>query len=249
MKNILIKFLNARRRRRQFKFKDNIATSLNILEAVIKILDRHNIDYYLDFGTLIGALREKAFIPWDDDVDISLLTTKNCEEVKQLIIKELDSNKLKVTTGTLRNSESSRSAILRWLEPQKPNQQKVNFKKSDNLRIIKIKNFKSICTGPQSKFLMKFGILSRLLCEGNSCLDIFIKYDKDDRFYWIAQNRIHSLPKKYAIKELVEVDFYHLKCKIPRSYNEYLTAIYGDWQVKKENWQYYEKGTCASKTI
>lgn len=42
-------------------------------EMLIKldeICHRHNLRYYLAFGTCIGAMREKGFIPWDHDVDV-----------------------------------------------------------------------------------------------------------------------------------------------------------------------------------
>ena len=53
--------------------KRSWASQMEILEKVSDICARHGIRWFADYGTLMGAVRHHGFIPWDDDLDISML--------------------------------------------------------------------------------------------------------------------------------------------------------------------------------
>lgn len=55
---------------------DNLRKSqlrqLEMLKVIVDICNRHNLTYWLDAGSLLGAVRHGGFIPWDDDMDIAM---------------------------------------------------------------------------------------------------------------------------------------------------------------------------------
>lgn len=57
---------------REISLREAQLLQLKILKWFHEFCEEHNLRYYLHFGTLIGAVRHKGFIPWDEDIDITM---------------------------------------------------------------------------------------------------------------------------------------------------------------------------------
>ena len=81
---------------------------LGILEEIDRICRKHNISYWLDGGSLLGAVRHGGFIPWDDDIDIAM-PQDDARRFAEVAPKELPST-LRLQTP---DTENTREPIMK----------------------------------------------------------------------------------------------------------------------------------------
>ena len=91
------------------------------------------------------------------------------------------------------------------------------FNKGD-LRMIKIR---------KRRF---FGLL-----KGNVCLDVFIKYTKNENTYWEIDNKTKSVPKSFYTR-FKTIIFQNKEYTVPNETDDYLSYRYGDWQTPVKEW-------------
>jgi len=64
------------------------AAQIEVMEEIRRICKKHNLKFFAQWGTLLGAVRHKGFIPWDDDMDLAMVR-EDFETFKQIAKDEL----------------------------------------------------------------------------------------------------------------------------------------------------------------
>ncbi len=98
---------------------------LDILKEVLKVCEENNFDCIAIDGTLLGAVRHKGFIPWDDDIDVGVLR-KDYDKLIEILKEKLPAH-LKVAT------DRERYAYFMQIEDTRT-RVKLNFAKNELAR-------------------------------------------------------------------------------------------------------------------
>ena len=86
--------------------------SLEIAKYVAKLCKEHDVKFFLYAGSLIGAVREHGFIPWDDDMDI-LFTPPEYEKFREVWDKYADKERFTFWEQGKGHNDHTLSASIR----------------------------------------------------------------------------------------------------------------------------------------
>ena len=231
---------------------------LKILDAVSEYCENTSIKYWLDNGTLLGAIRHNGYIPWDDDIDIGMLRP----DFDRFIQTFNDSQK-RYRVHCIDNDPDFYYAFAKVLDTQtvlyEPDEN--GMKLSVNIDIFvydnapddskllnkayNIRDFyqnanllRNLNNEPSGGFLRKCVIKTIRLSLRLFPKDYFIKkmVENAKKYNGTVKNRVGNFTSysriycdKSLLKSCVDHIFEGKSYKIPVGYDQWLRAFYGDY--------------------
>lgn len=229
---------------------------LEMVKDVDKLCKKHKIPYYLAYGSVLGAVRHKGFIPWDDDFDI-IMKYDDYKKFISICQKELDSKKYFVQTldtdpnyyltfGKIRNIETT------LIEENNKDEKMVNGVYIDIFPIVGYPEgkLKQIVLNINRAFLLSanrnvinnkilqfvFKIILKIFGKERIikyCYKECVKYNCDDCDKVVSifdgDGMKINLTSNDILGKPKRVVFEDMKLPIPEKYDKYLKHIYGDY--------------------
>ena len=234
---------------------------VKILDKLVEICEKHDIEYFLAYGTLLGAVRHKGFIPWDDDIDV-YMKPSDYYKFKSVMA----SNKEEGYFYQALETEKYHSLTFSKLRMNNTSVIEEKLKKEDIHNGIYIDIFPLLPFFDDDKLNKKFFSrmkLLNLLIEAD--LKDRSKYNHYGRFgkvmskiFKLIPRRIRNILARNLLKKILlpsdeynkyicmfdnnvfdkklfsestDVEFEGKKYTSPKNYDKYLTDIYGDYMT------------------
>lgn len=230
---------------------------IEILDEVDRLCKKNNIKYFLSGGTLLGAIRHKGFIPWDDDIDL-WMTRKNYKRFKKIIKSEMDSKYcavdyftnihfplsiMKIEKKGTRYVENIFSNIDMisgiyidifpldniWLPAYRL--QTAILIKLQSIRDFKLRKDGRI-TAKKTKRIL-YSLMPLAVCRAVTELTIRFFNIFPTKYKNQLSHRGRYWPKfsKDDVEDLVTVEYCEKKYPAPKNYDKILRTCYGDYMI------------------
>jgi len=210
------------------------------LTKVTAVLRKNNIDYFLDMGTLLGAAREKKFIPWDNDIDLGIIYCKHTETQFHAFINDIYNCRYNVNYSYsgigIRKSPDIEVNLTFYRDKGDAYISQYTKYKCRHPILIFLRNVKKgthiISRGYGIKFNFKHFIFS------NKYLLNFVSASVLDKF--VTEVTKNVVVSKHYLSEIAEICFYGLSFPAPKYYNAYLEYRYGsNWITPLKDYNYF----------
>lgn len=226
-------------------------TLVDLLRQVKEVFDKHNIEFWLECGTLLGAVRDSRFIAWEHDIDLGVWYEKVPDSVRALMSKEFRDKGLKVQVlesymtikkGLVHTDINfycpvDDKAVVPLLIPKNLTGKYLFLLRSILLTpyFYEIDFGNKISRSIRSILSMISHILPSILRKqiAKVILALYKKYGSEN-ISWVV-------PAHY-FANLASIKFYDMEFKVPAKTKEYLAYRYGeDWHIPRKEWGGYDE--------
>lgn len=197
---------------------------------------KHSLTYWMDYGTLLGAVRHKGFIPWDDDVDVAM------PRIDYLKIKEILEHELSIYGLKINEGEGYTAQVYRLIYEGTPIQLDIfpydycddKYQHGEAIQMIE-------CCHAEfyDRYLwdeLYYGIRKFPRNELNNILSAkgFNTIDPSEAFCILTGAECFPYKRAFVfdkniIYPLKKITFEGIKLEAPNSPEQYLSNIYGDY--------------------
>lgn len=209
------------------------AAQMEVLQIVIEVCEKNKLQYFADWGTLLGAVRHQGFIPWDDDIDICL-KREDYNHLIQILPEQLPHGF--VMAGMYAQTERLRLAAevpqLRVMADE--TMWDFNVENWVQLEMVgsleaAIEKFEEVCN---VKLNRKDDIRNAIWRLTDAVASLYREEESEyltNYAFWITLD--HYKMKKEWYDEVVMLPFENMEIAAPAKYHEALKAQFGDYMV------------------
>lgn len=220
---------------------------LHALITIREVLSGFNLNYFLDTGTLLGAVRDKQFIPWDNDIDIGVLGEVSIELMQKIsdafYKKQFNVACVKRNIALRKQIDCIEIEIGIKFYYLEGNYYRGSFEYID---IKKYAIFYSIYLGLLQKVFYKKGHTSKFIIKSifMKILSFIGNFVPNPLVFYILRKKTNFIEKQIYIPqellaEISNIIFYNEYFSVPKSAEDYLTFRYGDnWNIPKQNYNF-----------